>query len=202
MGSIERLISRAIRWLQGRIALRTDPLSALRDRRPGRGLDVGCGRGDLAALLIGRGWTMTGVEPSPAACAAAAGRGVDARCGTLTTVPLEAGAYDAVVFQHSLEHIIDPVGALRTVAAALAPGGLVLITVPNFGGWQARRFGGFWFHLDQSRATGFTSPPKRSRGRSAPRDWRSPRYRRPPARSGCPARSSTGCSAVASSRVG
>lgn len=151
MSSIERLASRAIRWLQGRRALRTDPLSALRDRRPGRGLDVGCGRGDLAALLVGRGWTMTGVEPSPAACAAAASRGVDARCGTLLTVPLEPSAYDAVVFQHSLEHVNDPVGALRTIAAALAPGGRVLITVPNFGGWQAGRFGGFWFHLDLPR---------------------------------------------------
>jgi SAM-dependent methyltransferase len=151
MSAIERLVSRAIRWLQGRSAFRAEPLSALRDRRAARGLDVGCGRGDLAALLVGRGWSMTGVEPSPAACAAAASRGVDARCGTLLTVPLEPGAYDAVVFQHSLEHINDPVGALRMVAAALAPGGLVLITVPNFGGWQSRRFGGFWFHLDLPR---------------------------------------------------
>lgn len=151
MSSIERLVSRAIRWLQGRRALRTDPLSALRYRRPGRGLDVGCGRGDLAALLVSRGWTMTGIEPSPAACAAAASRGVDARCGTLLTVPLEPNRYDLVVFQHSLEHLNDPVGALRTIAAALAAGGLVLITVPNFGGWQARRFGGFWFHLDLPR---------------------------------------------------
>ena len=35
--------------------------------------------------------------------------------------------------------------------SALVPGGLVLITVPNFGCWQARRFAGFWFHLDLPR---------------------------------------------------
>ena len=30
-------------------------------------------------------------------------------------------------------------------------GGLVSITVPNFGSWQARRFGSRWFHLDLPR---------------------------------------------------
>jgi SAM-dependent methyltransferase len=72
-------------------------------------------------------------------------------CGTLTTVTLEPGAYDAVMFRHSLEHTNDPVAALHAVRAALVPGGLVLITVPNFGGWQARRFAGRWYHLDLPR---------------------------------------------------
>jgi SAM-dependent methyltransferase len=151
MSPLEHLISRAIRAFQGWNALRTDPLVALRDRRPGRGLDVGCGRGDLAGALVDRGWAITGVEPSPSACAAAAGRGIDARCGTLSTVALEPESYDAAVFRHSLEHVGDPVHALRRVRAALVTGGLVLISVPNFGGWQARRFGGRWFHLDLPR---------------------------------------------------
>ena len=151
MSAVERFASRFIRAFQGWSALRAAPLSALRGRSAGRGLDVGCGRGDLAATLIGHGWTMSGVEPSPSACAAAAARGVDARCGTLTTVALEADSYDAVVFRHSLEHTNDSVNALRVVRATLRSGGLVLITVPNFGCRQARRFRGFWFHLDLPR---------------------------------------------------
>jgi SAM-dependent methyltransferase len=151
MSSVERVLSRAIRAFQGFNALRSAPLAALRARGPGRGLDVGCGRGDLASALRGRGWDMSGVEPSPSACAAAAARGIDVRCGTLTTVSLEPERYDAAVFVHSLEHINEPVRALELIRTALAPGGLVLITVPNFGGWQARRFGRFWFHLDVPR---------------------------------------------------
>jgi SAM-dependent methyltransferase len=151
MSAVERVASRLIRGFQGWSAMRVAPLSALRERPAERGLDVGCGRGDLAARLIGHGWTMTGVEPSPSACAAAAARGIDARCGTLTTVPLEPSSYDVAVFRHSLEHTNDPLVALRTVRAALRPGGLVLISVPNFGSWQARRFGGCWFHLDLPR---------------------------------------------------
>jgi SAM-dependent methyltransferase len=151
MSAPERLASRIIRALQGWSAMRAAPLSALRERAAGRGLDVGCGRGDLAATLAARGWAMSGIEPSPSACAAAAARGIDARCGTLASVALDASSYDAVVFRHSLEHTSDPVQALRAVRAALRPGGLVLITVPNLGNWQARRFGGCWFHLDLPR---------------------------------------------------
>jgi SAM-dependent methyltransferase len=151
LGGWQRIASRLIRAFQGWDAMRAAPLSALGERPVGRGLDVGCGRGDLAAMLIGHGWAMSGVEPSPAACEAAAARGVDARCGTLSTVALEPEVYDAVVFMHSLEHTNDPVADLRRVRSALAPGGLVLITVPNFGGWQARRLRSSWFHLDLPR---------------------------------------------------
>ena len=151
MSPLERVASRMIRAWQGRSAMRAAPLAVLRDRQPGRGVDVGCGRGDIAAALVARGWAMTGVEPSASACAAAASRGIDARNGTLSTVALEPDRYDAALFRHSLEHINDPVDALGRVRSALVPGGLVLITVPNFGCWQARRFAGFWFHLDLPR---------------------------------------------------
>jgi SAM-dependent methyltransferase len=118
---------------------------------PGWALDVGCGRGDLGAALIGAGWRVTGVEPSATACAVAGARGIDARRGTLAEVELEPAAYDAASFRHSLEHVTDPVADLRRVHDALRPGGLVLVTVPHFGGWQARRFRSRWYHLDLPR---------------------------------------------------
>lgn len=151
MGSLARSASRVIRAFQGWNALRTAPLAALGGRSAGYGLDVGCGRGDLAALLARHGWAMTGIEPSPAACEVAGARGIDVRCGTLQSVALEPEHYNAAVFRHSLEHTGDPLQGLRAVAEALAPGGVVLISVPNFASWQARRFAGRWFHLDVPR---------------------------------------------------
>jgi SAM-dependent methyltransferase len=150
-GRVAAAVSRSIRAVQGRLALRRFPLAVAAGRRAGSGLDVGCGRGDLAAQLARRGWRMTGIEPSPAACAAARGRGVDARVGTLDSVELAPAAYDLVVFQHSLEHTADPAADLERVRAALAPGGVVAVTVPNFGCWQARRFRDRWYHLDLPR---------------------------------------------------
>jgi len=143
--------SRAIRrWQAGRM-LASPALSAARDRAPGRALDVGCGRGDLGAVLLDRGWTVDGVEPSPDAVAAARERGVQAREGTLGSVELAPGAYELVTFVHSLEHTVEPVEDLRRAAAAARPGATVAITVPNFGGAQAQRFGSCWFHLDVPR---------------------------------------------------
>jgi SAM-dependent methyltransferase len=153
-----RALSALIRTHQGRRALMREPLSAVRRSPPGRVVDVGCGRGDLAAELVRRGWDAVGVEPSAAACGVARRRGVDAREGTLADVPLEPARYDAAIFYHSLEHTPDPAGDLRRVEAALRPGGVVLVTVPNFGSWQRRRFGDRWYHLDLPRhRTHFTA---------------------------------------------
>ena len=130
---------------------RVGAVGALRYEPTGRILDVGCGSGDLGALLIGDGWAVDGVEPSPAAAKRAREQGVDAKVGTIDTVELPPAAYDAIVFHHSLEHVNQPVPALRRAMAALRPGGLLLITVPNFDCWARRRFGADWFHLDVPR---------------------------------------------------
>jgi SAM-dependent methyltransferase len=150
-GGAVGLVSAAIQRWQGWRALRTAPLREARRVGPGRAVDVGCGRGDLGAHLVERGWRVTGIEPSATACAAAFARGVDARQGTLDDVELEDGAYDVAVFQHSLEHVVDPVGDLRRARAALRDGGLVLVSVPHFGGWQSRRFRDRWYHLNLPR---------------------------------------------------
>jgi SAM-dependent methyltransferase len=134
-----------------RRALKKPPLAELRARAPGRMVDVGCGRGDLGAWLIRLGWKVTGVEPSPEAAAAAQERGLDVQVGSLADADLPTESYDAASFQHSLEHLPDPVADLGRVAAALRPGGVVLITVPHFGGAQARLFGSRWYHLDLPR---------------------------------------------------
>jgi SAM-dependent methyltransferase len=114
-------------------------------------LDVGAGSGDLGGVLASRGWRVVGVEPSPAACELARGRGVDARQGTLETVELGEDGFDAVVFHHSLEHVTDPVAALRRARDLLRPGGAVAIAVPNFGSPQARALGADWWALDVPR---------------------------------------------------
>jgi SAM-dependent methyltransferase len=146
-----RLASSAIQRLQHWQALHTAPLDRLAAIRPGRLLDVGCGRGDLGSWMIDRGWSVTGVEPSPGACETARRRGLDARLGVLADAQLEDGVYDAVVFRQSLEHVLEPAADVGRAHVALRPGGTLLISVPNFGGWQRRRFAGAWYQLDLPR---------------------------------------------------
>jgi SAM-dependent methyltransferase len=131
--------------------IRVGGAGALGDLPGGRLLDVGCGDGELGAVMMGRGWRVKGVEPSRAAVERARSRGIDAVEGTLETVELEPGAQDAVVFNHSLEHIPAPVDALSAARDAVSPEGIVAVSVPNFGCWARRRFGRAWFHLDLPR---------------------------------------------------
>jgi SAM-dependent methyltransferase len=133
------------------VAFRIGPYRRLRRVAPGRLLDVGCGRGGLTERFVRLGWSAAGVEPSEHAAAQARLRGVDVHVGVLDDAPWARETFDVVLFNHSLEHIPDPVGALRNAAKLLKPGGHIGIAVPNFGSWQRRAFGSDWFHLDVPR---------------------------------------------------
>jgi SAM-dependent methyltransferase len=127
------------------------PYRPVAARPPGRLLDVGCGSGDLTARFRKRGWEVFGVDTAPAAVDLARRRGIDMHCGTIEEAPWKDGFFDAVLFTDSLEHIPDPRSAVRRAASLLKPDGVLGVTVPNFGGWQRRVFGGYWFHLDLPR---------------------------------------------------
>lgn len=48
------------------------------------------------------------------------------------------GQYDVVLYLEVLEHLLDPVEALKLGASALRPGGVVLVSVPNAFSWWNR----------------------------------------------------------------
>lgn len=154
---LQGVLGSALRIVQ-RTRDRLFPLSALRQPAPATLLDLGCGRGDLAASWIAEGWRVVGVEPSADAGAVARSRGVEVLSGTLDSVELGAESVDAAVFRHSLEHVPDPRSDLRRVYAALRPGGKVAIMVPNWSSWQRRAFMDRWCPLDVPRhRTHFTA---------------------------------------------
>ena len=109
---------------------------------PGPILDVGAGDGVLLDALAARGRRVTGLE-----------RG-DRRADFLD-LPIEdverGDGWAAVVFWHSLEHMPQPRSAVREAFRLLAPGGVLIVVVPNTGSIQARVFGDRWLHLDIPR---------------------------------------------------
>jgi N-acetylglucosaminyl-diphospho-decaprenol L-rhamnosyltransferase len=146
-----RRILRSIDRARLDITVRFGPYREIVRSGPGRILDVGCGRGDLAAAFQRHGWDAYGVEPSAAATASAAAHGVKMHNGPLDDAPFEPASFDAIVMNHSLEHIPAPGKALERALELLRPGGLLAVSVPNFGSWQARRFGSDWYQLDVPR---------------------------------------------------
>jgi SAM-dependent methyltransferase len=146
-GRLSRLVE------QGRLEaiVRFGPYRQLSRRKPGRMLDVGCGGGELALTFRRHGWVLAGVEPSSVAAARARAGGVEVHSGTLDDAPWRGPTFDAIVFNHSLEHVPDPTASLRQAAGLLREEGMLAVAVPNFGCWQRRLFGSRWFQLDLPR---------------------------------------------------
>jgi SAM-dependent methyltransferase len=148
------LLRRATAWvdrLRLEHPLRRGSYRSLASLPAGRLLDVGCGRGALGEVFRRRGWEVAGVEPSPDAASQAAARGIEVHRGDLSDAPWPPGSFDAVIFNHSLEHIPEPVQALERARRLLRLGGLLGVSVPNFACWQRRVFRSRWFQLDLPR---------------------------------------------------
>jgi SAM-dependent methyltransferase len=97
-----------------------------------RVLDVGCGEGQLARLLVrGGARRVVGVDASVAQIAEAArlGGGVAYVRASASALPLPPGDFDAVVTCLVLEHIADLDGALDEIARVLRPGGRFVMFV-------------------------------------------------------------------------
>ena len=94
-------------------------------------LELGCGRGEFLTGVANRGWDVHGVEMTADYARDAGARGIDVECNTIEDCTALDRTYDVVLLPAILEHLYDPMACLRRVRAALRPGGLVFIEVPN-----------------------------------------------------------------------
>jgi SAM-dependent methyltransferase len=98
-------------------------------------LDVGCGSGGFGGILRGRfgpGLRLVGVEPMPEARALAEVAGFDQVVPGYFPDAIEPGeAFDCIVFNDVLEHMVDPWSALRDAHRHLTPGGTVVASLPS-----------------------------------------------------------------------
>ena len=137
--------------LAGVAAHRLAWLGELPARGDLRVLEVGCATGKIAlALAAARGWQVAGIEPAPAAAERARAAGLETHTGTLDDYAGPAG-FDAVLFVHVLEHLPDPLAALARARELLAPGGRLVVALPNAEAFERRLFAGAWDGWDLPR---------------------------------------------------
>lgn len=97
------------------------------------------------------GWKPAGIELSPDAAAKAARVTPHVFVGDPTEAPFPPSSFDLVTAFHVMEHLPDPLGTLRRMVGWLAPGGLIIVEVPNMAGVGSRLFGRYWSGLELPR---------------------------------------------------
>jgi len=102
-------------------------------------LDVGCGAGLLAEPLARMGATVTAVDAAPElitaakAHADASGLAIDYRAIGVEGL---GGRFDLITAMEVIEHVADPSAFVASLAARLAPGGLLILSTPNRTAWS------------------------------------------------------------------
>jgi SAM-dependent methyltransferase len=102
-----------------------------------RVLEVGLGTGWLLSALVRRGWVGDGVELNPWFCeharAELAAQGIEASVieGSIESIDLAADAYDLVLAESVLEHVLDVHSALAAIYRTLKSGGVLHFNTTN-----------------------------------------------------------------------
>lgn len=119
----------------------------------GKVLDIGCGSGIYLFNLKKLGWDVYGLDSSQKAVSFARDRLKlkNIFSGTLDDKKYPTHFFDVVCLSHVIEHLPNPRQTLVEIRRIIRPGGLLLITTPNFGSFGARVFREYWYPLDTPR---------------------------------------------------
>lgn len=105
-----------------------------------RTIDVGCGDGSKSGGWLNRHAAgYTGFDVSSHAVELARVRGLEAQLiDDASALPLADGSVDVAVCSEVLEHLFDPLAAVREMRRVLRGGGTMIVTVPNIVNWRSR----------------------------------------------------------------
>jgi SAM-dependent methyltransferase len=132
---------------RSRRARRDLPLHGL-----GRLLDFGCGGGTFLERMRRQGWQVTGLDASAAAVRRVRDElGLPVLAGSLPHPELVEASFDVITMWHALEHVHNPLAVLRAAHQLLAPGGKLIVAVPNLDSAAFRWCGAAWVGLDLPR---------------------------------------------------
>jgi 2-polyprenyl-3-methyl-5-hydroxy-6-metoxy-1,4-benzoquinol methylase len=97
-------------------------------------LSIGCAWGALEGWLVQRGVRVVGIPMDSVIAACAEAKGVEIVYGDFTEArkKLEGETFDCLLLSNVLHLVNDPVEVLSCYVGLLAPGGIVLATMPNF----------------------------------------------------------------------
>ena len=114
----------------------------------GKLLDVGSGLGHFLHMAQQDGWDVEGIEPQTSAATYCQEKfGIEPHIGNIEESEFDPGSFDVVTLWDVLEHVHHPSHFLTYCIRLIAPGGLIVIAIPNSSGWPARLFKGRWRYV-------------------------------------------------------
>lgn len=114
---------------------------------PGRLLEIGCGTGGFLKRMTCSGWSVQGVEPSAYAARKATEAGVPVHIGTIDDFPWDGKPYDLCACWMVLEHLHDPVAALKKIHGMVKTDGWLVLSLPDVSSWEFKVFRKHWYAL-------------------------------------------------------
>ncbi len=103
-------------------------------------LEVGCGNGSFAELLLKYGHQVHGIDVSESGITIAKKRGLPAKFTQFSVYEnfshLGEGEFDAVIGMEVIEHLFDPKTFLQNAFDSLVPSGRLVLTTPYHGYWK------------------------------------------------------------------
>lgn len=102
-------------------------------------IDAGCGAGLLVEPLARLGARVVGIDAAPELIEVARdhagkmGLEIDYRVAAVETIE---GQFDLVTSMEVIEHVADPAAFVKSLAARLAPNGLLIMSTPNATAWS------------------------------------------------------------------
>lgn len=135
-------------WLDRRHA----PMLQVIRRAAPRGrtlLEIGTGAGLFLKAASRAGWEVSGLELSPEAAGFARDRlGLDVRRERAEAMSFPPASFDAAVMFDVIEHLFDPRAVLEATRTALRPGGVLVVSTPNFNALSRLALGVEWAVLN------------------------------------------------------
>ena len=99
----------------------------------GKLLEIGCAMGTTLVGFREKGWRVLGVEPEEwCAEIARSKHGLEVISAPFQEAGLAKNSFDAIILLHVIEHVCDPLQALRDIRELLRPGGYLVLETPRY----------------------------------------------------------------------
>ena len=131
-------------FIRGLFGLRS---RILPDVRPGRMLEIGCSSGNYMEQARNAGWIVDGIEFSPEAAAIARSKGFNVHTGSLEQLNSSVSEYNIITGWMVLEHLHEPVAALRKLRGWIKHDGFLVVSIPSAESLSRKIFGRYSYDL-------------------------------------------------------